>query len=123
MRSGPASESCSRRLAEFVAAIAENDVDFFVENLTDDAMCIFPGTDGVYDKQQTVAGMKDHPPYAKYLVEDPRVIDAGPTAAVLTARAVIQRVDDPSPRSVVMSNTFVLRGDQWKLALVQWTPL
>ena len=101
----------------------ENDVEFFRENLTDDAMCIFPGTDGVYDKQQTVAGMKDHPPYAKYLVEDPRVIDAGPTAAVLTARAVIQRVDDATPRSVVMSNTFVLRGDQWKLALVQWTPL
>jgi hypothetical protein len=111
------------RLAEFVTAIAQNDIDFFRDNLTDDAMCIFPGSDGVYDKQQTLEGMRDHPPYAKYLVEDPRVIDAGPTAAVLTARAVIQRVDDPSPRSVVMSNTFVLRGDQWKLALVQWTPL
>jgi hypothetical protein len=46
------------RLAEFVTAIAQNDVDFFLENLTDDAMCIFPGTDRVYDKQQTVASMQ-----------------------------------------------------------------
>lgn len=110
------------RLAEFVTAIAANDVDFFRRNLTDDAVCIFPGADGVYDKEQTVAGMADHPPYVKYLVEDPRVIDAGPTAAVLTARAVIQRIDDAAPSSIVMSNTFVLRNGEWKLALVQWTP-
>ncbi len=110
------------RLAEFVTAIGENDVDFFRRNLTDDAMCIFPGSDGVYDKEQTVLGMADHPPYVKFLIEDPRVIDAGPTAAVLTARAVTQRIDDEAPRSVIMSNTFVLRDGEWKAALVQWTP-
>lgn len=110
------------RLAEFVTAIAQNDVEFFRENMTDDAMCVFPGTDGVYDREQTAAGMADHPPYAKYLLEDPRVIDAGPTAAVLMARGVIQRVDDPTPRSVVVSNTFVNRDGVWKLAFVQWTP-
>jgi hypothetical protein len=85
-------------------------------------MCGFPGTDGVYDREQTAAGMAAHPPYAKYLLEDPRVIDAGPTAAVLMARGVIQRVDDPTPRSVVVSNTFVNRDGVWKLAFVQWTP-
>lgn len=110
------------RLAEFVTAIAGNDVDFFRRNLTDDAMCVFPGTDGVYDKAQVVAGMADHPPYVKYLVEDPRVIDAGPTAAVLTARAVVQRIDDPTPRSLITSSTFVLRDAEWKLAFLQWTP-
>ncbi len=87
----------SRRLAEFVTAIAQNDVDFFRRNLTDDARCVFPGADGVYNKEQVVAGMADHPPYVKYLIEDPSVIDAGPTAAVLTARAVIQRSTTPSP--------------------------
>jgi len=110
------------RLAEFVSAIGDNDVEFFRQNLTDDALCIFPGADGVYTKAQVVDGMRDHPPYAKFLVEGPTVIDAGATAAVLTARAVIQRVDDPVPRSVVMTNTFVLRDDEWKLAVVQWTP-
>jgi len=110
------------RLAEFVSAIGDNDVEFFRRNLTDDALCIFPGANGVYTKAQVVDGMRDHPPYAKYLVEDPTVIDAGANAAVLTALAVIQRVDDPAPRSVVMTNTFVLRDGEWKLAVVQWTP-
>jgi len=111
------------RLAEFVTAIAENDVEFFRRNMTDDAQCVFPGTDGVYDKEQVVAGMADHPPYVKYLIEDPHVIDAGPTAAVLTARAVVQRVDDAAPRSLITSSTFVLRDGDWKLAFLQWTPL
>lgn len=110
------------RLAEFVTAIAENDAEFFQRNLTDDAMCVFPGSDGVYEKDEVVAGMADHPPYVKYLVEDPRVIDAGPTAAVLTARAVVQRIDDATPRSLITSSTFVLRDGEWKLAFLQWTP-
>jgi Domain of unknown function (DUF4440)/Activator of Hsp90 ATPase homolog 1-like protein len=110
------------RLAEFVTAIAENDVEFFRENMTDDAVCVFPGVDGVYDREQTAAGMADHPPYVKYLLDDPRVIDAGPTAAVLMARGVIQRIDDATPRSWVVSNTFVNRDGNWKLAFVQWTP-
>jgi hypothetical protein len=38
------------------------------------------------------------------------------------ARGVIQRVDDPTPRSLVVSNTFVNRDGVWKLAFVQWTP-
>ena len=45
------------RLAEFVTAIAEHDVEFFRENMTDDAMCVFPGSDGVYDREQTATGM------------------------------------------------------------------
>ena len=99
------------RLVEFVTAIAENDVEFFRRNMTDDAWCVFPGADGVYDKEQVVVGMADHPPYVKYLIEDPRVIDAGPTAAVLTAGAV-QRVDDPTPRSLI---TTYVRAQRWRV--------
>ena len=81
--------------------------------MTDDARCVFPGTDGVYDKEQVVAGMADHPPYVKYLIEDPHVIDAGPTAAVLTARAVVQTRRRRRASIAHHEQTFVLTDGAW----------
>ena len=100
------------RLAEFVTAIAENDVDFFRREPHRRRDVHLPGHRWCL---RQAADRRGHDgPSAVREVPRSRIhasIDAGPTAAVLTARAVIQRVDDPSPRSVVItSNTFVLRG-------------
>ena len=107
------------RLAEFVTAIAENDVDFFRRNITDDAMCVFPGADGLYDTDSRGHGrpsaLREVPgrrPACHRRRHDRR-------GAHRTG--VIQRVDDPSPL-VVIEQHVRSTEDQWKLASCRWTP-
>ncbi len=108
------------RLGEFLDAIGAGDVAFFERNVTDDAMMIFPGAGNTYTKAQCVESMRDHPPYVKYDLSDPKIVHIAESTAVLTHRATVMNAADEKPRSIVVATVLVQPG--WRLALHQWTP-
>ncbi len=108
------------RLGEFIDAINAGDTAFFERNLTDEAALIFPGH--TYTKQECVASMRDHPPYVKYDLSDPRIVHIGGSTAVLTHRATVMHTADDEPRSIVVSTVLVHQDGAWRMALHQWTP-
>ena len=110
------------RLGEFLDAIGAGDTDFFERNITEDALLIFPGTDGTYTKARAIEAMRDHPPYVKYELSDPRIVHIGESTAVLTHHATLMHTADQRPKTVVVSDVLVLEGGVWRMALHQWTP-
>lgn len=109
------------RLGEFLDAIAAGDVAFFEENLTEDALLIFPGPGNTYTKAQCVALMGDHPPYTKYDIADQRVVHVGGDTAVLTHRATVSQPEWTTPRQIMVSSVLTKVDGAWRLALHQWT--
>lgn len=109
------------RLGDFLDAIAEGNVEFFQQNLTDEAMLIFPGERNTYTKAQCVAAMADHPVYHKYELTDPHIVHIGDSTAVLTHHATVMHEQHEQPMSVVVSTVLVHRDGEWRMALHQWT--
>lgn len=109
------------RLGDFLDAIANGDLEFFEQNLTDEAMLIFPGERNTYTKAQCVAAMAGHPVYHKYDLTDPHIVHIGESTAVFTHHATIMHEQDERPRSVTVSTVFVHRDGAWRMALHQWT--
>jgi len=109
------------RLGDFLDAIAEGNVEFFQQNLTDEAMLIFPGERNTYTKAQCVAAMVDHPVYQKYELTDPHIVHIGDSTAVLTHHATVMHEQHEQPMSVVVSSVLVHQDGEWRLALHQWT--
>lgn len=109
------------RLGEFLDAIADGDIGFFEQNLTESAMLIFPGEGNTYTKAECVAAMVGHPVYTKYELSEPRIVHIGESTAVLTHRAVVMHERFERPRSLAVSSVFVHEGGEWRLALHQWT--
>jgi uncharacterized protein DUF4440 len=110
------------RLGEFLDAIGAGDVDFFERNLTEDALLIFPGPGQTYTKRECVESMRDHPPYLKYDLSDPKIVHIGESAAVLSYHATVMNTADPRPKSVVVTAVLVRESGAWRMALNQWTP-
>jgi Domain of unknown function (DUF4440) len=110
------------RLGEFLDAIGAGDAEFFERNLTDDAMLIYPGAGNTYTKQECVASMRDHPPYLKYDLSDPKIVHIGESTAVLTHHATVMNAADEKPKSIVVATVLVHQDGAWRLALHQWTP-
>jgi hypothetical protein len=108
------------RLGDFLDAIAEGNVGFFEQNLTDEARLIFPGSD-TYTKAECVAAMAGHPVYHKYELTDPHIVHMGDSTAVFTHRATVMHEQHERPMSVAVSTVFVRQGGEWRLALHQWT--
>jgi len=108
------------RLGDFLDAIGAGDLDFFEQNLTENAMLIFPGQN-TYTKAQCVAAMAGHPPYVKYDLADPHIVHIGESTAVLTHRATVMHEQNEKPRSIVVTSVLVHQDGDWRLALNQWT--
>ncbi len=94
--------------------------DFYDEHLTDDARMVFPF--GVMTRADSVEAMRAAPPWSRYQIDDPTVVQLTPDSAVLTYRAIAQREGQPEYRAWV-SSTYVRRDGRWKMALHQQTPL
>lgn len=109
------------RLGDFLDAIASGDVGFFEQNLTDEAMLIFPGERNMYTKAECVAAMAGHPVYHKYDLTDPHIVHIGESTAVFTHHATVMHEQHERPMSVTASTVFVHRGGEWRMALHQWT--
>jgi Domain of unknown function (DUF4440)/Activator of Hsp90 ATPase homolog 1-like protein len=109
------------RLGDFLDAIATGDVEFFEQNLTDEAMLIFPGERNTYTKTECVAAMAGHPIYHKYDLTDPHIVHIGESTAVFTHHDTVMHEQQERPRSVTASTVFLHRDGEWRMALHQWT--
>jgi hypothetical protein len=74
------------------------------------------------DKVEAVVAMSQAPPWATFLIEEPRMLRLGPDCASLVYRATAQREGSPRHQAL-MTSTYVRRSGTWKLALHQQTPL
>ena len=90
--------------------------DYYREHLADDALMAFPF--GVLDRQHSLEAMERAEPWARFELDEPRVVQLGPDAGVVVYRASAQR-EGEEPFTAVMSSTFVRRNGDWKLAFHQ----
>ncbi len=103
----------------WTALSSGNGAEFYDEHLADDARMVFPF--GVMTRADSVEAMRAAPPWSRYQIQDPTVVQLTPESAVLTYRAIAQRDGQPEYRAW-MSSVYVLRDGRWKMALHQQTP-
>jgi hypothetical protein len=101
------------------ALVAGNGAAHYREHLTPNAMMAFPF--GVLTREATIAALGSAPPWERFEIHNPRVIDLGHDSGVVVYSVVAQRPRQ-APYSAVVSSTFVRGGDGWKLAFHQQSP-
>lgn len=102
-------------------AIKAKNWDAFTSYLADDAITVTPR--GVYDKAQSVEGLKTLD-LTDYTVSDTRVVRASPDVAVLTYTSTVKGTEGgrPLPAGPSRDTTvFVNRGGRWLAAFHQET--
>jgi hypothetical protein len=98
----------------------ERGADFYRQNLTSDAVMVFPF--GVLDRDAAIEAIAAAPPWSTYAIAETRVIALTDDSAILTYRARAQRTGQ-EPYAARMSTAFVRHEGAWKTAFHQQTPL
>ncbi len=94
---------------------------FYGETMTADGVMVL--ADGsVMDRRAVVAALREAPAWSSYVIEDARLVGAGPDSACLVYAASAHRGDEP-PFRAIMSSVYVRVDDRWRLALYQQTPM
>ncbi len=94
---------------------------FYGELMIDDGLMVL-AHGFVLDRDAVVASLDDAPAWDEYEIVNPRLVtlDAGSAVLVYTGRA---SRGDEAPFEALMSSVYVRRGDRWRLALYQQTPI
>ena len=92
---------------------------YYRERLAADAVMAFPF--GVLTREATITAMESSPPWQRYEISEPRVVQLGPDSGIVVYEVVAHRPGQPSYAAVI-SSTFVRAGDGWKLAFHQQSP-
>jgi hypothetical protein len=103
------------------ALVAGTGPEFYEDLCTDDAVMLFPGG-MVLDRDDAIEGLRHAPTWATFELSDARVVPLADDAAVVVYRATAQRAGE-EPYRAAMSSTYVRRGDEWRLAVHQQTPV
>lgn len=74
----------------------------------------------VMDREQVMASLGDAPPWDRYEITDPRLVDVDGGAALVYTGAG-HRGDETFV--ALMSSVYVRQDDRWRLALYQQTPV
>jgi len=93
---------------------------FYGEHLADDAVMVFGF--GVLDRAQAIEAMASAAPWSSFRIEEPRVVELGDSAAVLTYLATAQREGDEEYVGRTTS-VYVHSKGSWRMALHQQTPV
>jgi hypothetical protein len=101
------------------ALVSGNGGAYYREHLTANALMAFPF--GVLDRETTIQAMESAPPWERFELRDPQVVELGEDSGVVVYHVVAQRPAE-EPYSAVVSSTFVRDGDDWKLAFHQQSP-
>lgn len=99
------------------------DAAFYQQNLTADALMVFPDPVGVMEKDTTVASIAGAARWVSVSMADVRTLDLAPGAVLLTYRATARREDDSSNYTARVCSVYVDRGAGWKLTYHQQAPL
>jgi hypothetical protein len=93
--------------------------DFYRKYLTDDAVMVFPGV--VLTREESIEAMEAAPPWKRFRIEEPRIVELTGGSALLTYRAIAQREGD-EPYSALTTSVYVNQAGTWKMAFHQQTP-
>ncbi|HEY9266409.1 MAG TPA: nuclear transport factor 2 family protein [Mycobacterium sp.] len=91
--------------------------EFYGAIMTSDSLMVL-ANGMVMDRDAVTAALGQSPPWARYEIEDARLIDIGPDTAALVYTGKGWR-DDGDPFVGAMSSVYHRTGDGWKLALYQ----
>ncbi len=96
--------------------------EFYGEHMADDGIMVL--ANGVaMTRREVVDALRNAPPWAGYEIDDVRLIPIGEDAGGVVYVGTGHRGDGEQPFVGVMSSVYVRRGDEWKLALYQQTPM
>jgi hypothetical protein len=95
--------------------------DVYRRHLADEALMVFPGM--VLTKPQTVDAIANGPRWESVSFADQRLVRLTLDTVALIYRASGSRAGQEPPYSALVSSVYVMREDEWKLALHQQTPL
>jgi hypothetical protein len=76
----------------------------------------------VLDRDAVIASLGDAPPWTRYEIRDPRLIELGGDSAALPYTGRASRDDGEPPFEALMSSVYTRRDGGWRLALYQQTP-
>ena len=98
------------------------DGDFYRKNLDAECLCVFTDMAGVMSRDQVVSTISDGQRWSGLVIEPKGFRQLSDDVALLSYRASAKRPDGELYRAVVSSG-YLRRGDAWKLAFHQQTPL
>jgi hypothetical protein len=101
------------------ALCSDRGAEHYREHLAAGARMAFPF--GVLDRAQSLEAIAAAAPWARYAMDDARVVRLGADAAVVVYAVTAQRSGEPPFRGV-LSSTFMRQGDAWRLAFHQQSP-
>lgn len=118
----PQTRELLARMGGFLDAFAASEVGFFERHLRDDAVLVFPGSSGLFDKQGCLDSVASHPPYRRHhILSEPVVRLLGAATTVITITAEVATAHDAAARPTFIT-AVMTEGDPWQLAHLQWTP-
>jgi hypothetical protein len=74
------------------------------------------------NRDAVIASLDDAPPWKRYEIRDPRLIELGGDSAALLYTGRASRDDGEPPFEALMSSVYTRRNGGWRLALYQQTP-
>jgi hypothetical protein len=89
--------------------------------LSEDAVMVVPNM--VLDRAAALGSWQGVPPWEAYELTNRAVLELGPDSVALIYHATAHRAGQHPPYRAVMTSVYVYRGDEWKLALHQQTPV
>jgi hypothetical protein len=93
---------------------------FYEEVLAADVLMLLPGDMVLDDREQIIASMQG-PPWDSFELSDERLLPLGHDSAVVAYRASAIRAGQRY--EALISSTYVLDSDKWRLAVHQQTPV
>lgn len=101
------------------ALVAGHGGAYYREHLAANAVMAFPF--GVLDREAAIDAIDSAPPWERFEMRDPKVVELSDSSGVVVYSVTAQRPGQ-EPYSAVISSTFVRDGDGWRLAFHQQSP-
>jgi hypothetical protein len=98
------------------------DADFYRAHVDDECLCVFPGMAALMSREQVAATVPEGPRWRALVIQPEGFRRLGDDAAILSYRASARRASGEAYEALV-SSAYVKRGESWKLAFHQQTPL
>jgi hypothetical protein len=95
--------------------------EYYGDLMTGDALMVL-ANGMVMDRPTVMEALASSPPWHRFELEDPRLVEVGDDGVVLVYSARAWRSGDEAPFEAVMASVYVRRAGRWRLATYQQTP-
>lgn len=98
---------------------------YFLENVDDESLLAFPQAremHGIHSREQVVATATDENRWREPRIENRNALSLGGSAAIISYKIDVRRADGIA-YSALVSSAYVRRGERWKLAFHQHSPV